>query len=72
MFYYLYMNTDIRQQIIDDIYENDYRAITGDILQRILLGMVDRTVFLSESEYDHLYNRGLIDEDKIYYIYEDL
>ena len=65
------MNTDVRQLIQDNIYDNDERSITGDVLQDVLLAMVDRDVFLSESEYNLLVELGRVDEDKIYHIYED-
>lgn len=44
--------------------------ISGDILQSVLLAMFDRDVFLTQDEYDALVSHGLVDEDKIYYIYE--
>lgn len=70
-FYYLYMDSNIRQKIIDTIKSNDSRSITGNTLQRVLLDMFDRDVFLTQDEYDDLVERGLIDDDKIYHIYEE-
>jgi len=46
-------------------------AITGDVLQKVLLDMFDRDVFLTEDEYNALVQSGQIDEDKIYHIYEE-
>lgn len=69
--YYLYMNSNIRQEIINIIKTNDSRLITGNTLQGVLLDMFDRDVFLTQTEYDRLVDRGLIDEDKIYHIYEE-
>ncbi len=65
------MNSNIRQEIINNIKTNDARSITGDVLQEVLLDMFDRDVFLTQDEYDHLADQGLIDEDKIYHIYEE-
>jgi hypothetical protein len=65
------MNSNIRQEIINTIKTNDSRLITGNILQGVLLDMFDRDVFLTQTEYDRLVDRGLIDEDKIYHIYEE-
>ena len=65
------MNSDVRQQIIDNIYDNTNEDITGDVLQSVLLAMVDRDVFLTETEYEYLVNNHLVDEDKIYHIYEE-
>lgn len=70
VFYYLYMS-DIRGEIIQKIKNNKFGLITGDILQGVLLDMFDRDVFLTEDEYNSLVERGLIDEDKIYHIYEE-
>jgi len=69
LFYYLYMS-NIRQQIIDEIYSNNDQDITGDILQRVLLAMFDRDVFLTNEEYEYLVAHGQVDEDKIYHIFE--
>lgn len=71
--YYLYMsrNSDIRQQIIDNIYNNNKMYITGDRLQNVLLLMFDRDVFLTQDQYDNLVEQGLVDIDKIYHIYEE-
>lgn len=65
------MNSHIRNEIIDNIKENYNYEITGDLLQRVLLDMFDRDVFLTQDEYDALKESGLLDDDKIYYIYED-
>lgn len=65
------MNSNIRNQIIDKIYTNKEGAITGNLLQDVLLLMFDRDVFLSESAYDKLVKDGEVDEDKIYHLYED-
>ena len=63
--------SNTRQEIIDTIHNNDRQLITGDVLQRVLLDMFDRDVFLTQEEYDALVAGGLIDEDKIYHIYEE-
>ena len=63
--------SNIRQEIKDNIYNNSTGDISGGVLQRVLLAMVDRDVFLSESEYNALVEHGMVDEDKIYHIYED-
>ena len=63
--------SNTRQEIIDKIKSNDRRAITGNILQGVLLDMFDRDVFLTQDQYDELVSSGLIDEDKIYHIYEE-
>jgi hypothetical protein len=63
--------SNIRQEIINRIYENSHMAITGDVLQKVLLDMFDRDVFLTEDEYNALVQSGQIDEDKIYHIYEE-
>lgn len=65
------MDSNTRQEIIDKIKTNDKRLISGNILQGVLLDMFDRDVFLTQDEYDQLVDRGLIDEDKIYHIYEE-
>ena len=65
------MDSNIRQKIIDTIKSNDSRSITGDVLQEVLLDMFDRDAFLTQDEYDNLVERGLIDVDKIYHIYEE-
>jgi len=65
------MNSHIRNEIIDNIKENYNYEITGDLLQQVLLDMFDRDVFLTQDEYDALIESGLLDDDKIYYIYED-
>lgn len=65
------MNSHIRNEIIDNIKENYNYEITGDLLQQVLLDMFDRDVFLTQDEYDALKESGLLDDDKIYYIYED-
>ena len=65
------MNSNIRREIIDKIRENYNYEITGEILQQVLLDMFDRDVFLTQNEYDVLVNSGLIDDDKIYHIYEE-
>lgn len=65
------MDSDIRQDIIDKIKENYNYEITGDVLQQVLLEMFDRDVFLTQEEYDYLISRGLVDDDKIYHIYEE-
>ena len=58
-------------KIINNIKNNDRHSITGDILQRVLLDMYDRDVFLTQEEYDDLVERGHVDPDKIYHIYEE-
>lgn len=65
------MDSNTRQLIIDKIYDNSSEAITGDVLQGVLLAMFDRDVFLTESEYNYLVESGLVDEDKIYHVYEE-
>lgn len=62
--------SNIRQDIIDTIYTNADRIITGDLLQGILLKIFDRDVFLTESEYTTLVNNGEVDPDLIYHTYE--
>ena len=71
--YYLFMsrNSNIRQQIIDNIFDNTDMYITGDRLQDVLLLMFDRDVFLTQAQYDNLVEYGLVDVDKIYHIYEE-
>ena len=69
-FYYLYMD-NIRQEIINNIKNNDKQEITGNILRHVLLSMYDRDVFLTQEEYDDLVERGHVDPDKIYHIYEE-
>ena len=65
----------IIQEIISKIRSNDRRLITGDMLQGVLLDMfdysVDIDVFLTQAEYDTLVDRGAIDPEKIYHIYEE-
>lgn len=63
--------SNIRQDIIDTIYTNADRIITGDLLQGILLEIFDRDVFLTESEYTTLVNNGEVDPDLIYHTYEE-
>ena len=63
--------SNIIQEIEQDINDNEERHITGSILQRVLKDMVNRDVFLSESEYNTLVEHGDIDDDKIYHVYED-
>lgn len=70
VFYYLYMS-DIRNEIIRKIRDNKQGLISGDLLQEVLLDIFDRDVFLTEEEYNSLVERGLVDEDKIYHIYEE-
>lgn len=70
VFYYLYMS-DIRNEIIRKIRDNKQGLISGDLLQEVLLDIFDRDVFLTEDEYNALVERGLVDEDKIYHIYEE-
>lgn len=65
------MDSNIRQEIINTIKTNDARLITGNVLQGVLLDMFDRDVFLTQAEYDRLADQGLIDDDKIYHIYEE-
>ena len=65
------MDSHIRQQIINNIYSNRKNLISGDKLQEVLLAMFDRDVFLTEEEYEALVQAHLIDEDKIYHIYEE-
>ena len=63
--------SNIIQKILDKIKDNEDRAITGSVLQDVLIDMVNRDVFLSESQYNELILSGTVDEDKIYHVYED-
>lgn len=63
--------SNIIQEIEQDINDNEERHITGSILQRVLKDMVNRDVFLSETEYNTLVEQGQVDDDKIYHVYED-
>jgi hypothetical protein len=61
----------VKQIIQTQIVDNEERRISGSLLQNVLVAMVDRDVFLTEYEYNQLVTRGLVDEDKIYHIYEE-
>ena len=63
--------SNIILEIEQDINDNEERHITGSILQRVLKDMVNRDVFLSETEYNTLVEQGQVDDDKIYHVYED-
>lgn len=63
--------SNIRQDIINIIKTNKQRAISGDVLQGVLLEMFDRDVFLTQEEYNALVIEGSVDPDKIYHIYEN-
>ena len=61
----------IENQIRNKIYTNTEGAISGNILQDVLMLILNRDVFLSESAYNKLVRDGEVDEDKIYHVYED-
>jgi len=61
----------VKQIIQTQIVDNEERRISGSLLQNVLVAMVDRDVFLSESEYNTLVENHQIDDDKIYHVYED-
>ena len=63
--------SNIHDIITNNIYDNDEQLITGNKLQRVLIAMVDRDVFLTQEEYNELVEQESVDPDKIYHIYEE-